>query len=137
MDDVQCKRIVVRGLTAESHGNATGIGIAEFTTEACVAAIDRRKTNVNSITGNHPEAGMIPLVYPTDADAISAGLSTIGMVTPAEAKVIQIGDTLHLSECLISESYLSACDQASHLEIVAPAEPMKFDSEGRLRDVYE
>jgi hypothetical protein len=134
-DDVQTKRIVVRGLTTESHGNATGIGIAEFTTQACVDSVDREKTNVNSVTGNHPEAGMIPLVYSTDAEAVSAGLATIGMVPPANARVIQIADTLHLSECLVSEAYAADCESAEHIEIIEPAAPMDFDAAGNLKDV--
>lgn len=136
-DDVQSKRILVRGLTNESHGNATGIGIAEFTTQACVDQVDREKTNVNSITGNHPEAGMIPLVYPTDGAAITAALSTIGMVPPAEAKVIQIADTLHVADCLVSEAYLAALKSRADIEVLSDPEPMAIAADGSLRNVDE
>ncbi len=137
LDDVKSKRILVRGLTEESHGNATGIGIAEFTTQACVDQVDREKTNVNAITGNHPEAGMIPLVYPTDAAAITAALSTIGMVPPAEAKVIQIADTLHVAECMVSEAYLPALASRADIEVQSDPEPMAIGADGSLQDVME
>ena len=133
-DRVQSKRILVRSLTPESHGNATGIGMAEFTTQQCVDGIDRVKTNVNAITGNHPEAGMIPLVYPTDADAVKAALSTVGMVSPKDARVIQIADTLHVSECLVSEAYLPEIQANAAIEILESAAEMKFDPSGTLRD---
>ena len=134
-DLVVTKRILVRGLTPESHGNATGVGIAEFTTQACVDAINRDITNINSVTGNHPEAGMIPLTWPTDRDAVTAALSTVGMVEPANARVIQIADTLHLSECLVSEAYATDCQANDALEILSEPMPMQFDDSGRLVDV--
>ena len=45
-------RIFVRGLTAATHGNACGIGMADFTTARCAAEIDRAATDVNCITSN-------------------------------------------------------------------------------------
>ena len=95
---------------------------------------DSTKTNVNAITGNHPEAGMIPLVYPTDADAVKAALSTVGMVSPQDARVIQIADTLHVSECLVSEAYLPEIQANAAIEILEGAAEMKFDPSGTLRD---
>ena len=133
-DNAIVKRILVRGLSEESHGNATGVGIAEFTTQACVDAINREITNLNSITGNHPEAGMIPLTYPTDRDAVTAALSTVGMVPAADAKVIQIADTLHLSEVLVGEVFADAINGRADLEILSEPEPMSFDANGRLAD---
>ncbi len=134
-DNAVVKRILVRGLSEESHGNATGIGIAEFTTQACVDSIDRVATNLNSITGNHPEAGMIPLTYPTDRDATAAALSTIGMVPADRARVIQISDTLHLSECLVSEVHADSILSSADLEILAEPKSMQFDPAGTLKDV--
>lgn len=134
-DDVSCRRILVRGLTTESYGNATGIGLAEFTTQSCVDGINRAATNVNSITGNHPEAGMIPLVYPTDAEAVTAALSTVGMVAPAQSRVVQIADTLHLAECLVSEACAEECAANGAIEVLDGPFEMPFDSAGTLAAV--
>ncbi|MFN9977687.1 MAG: [Fe-S]-binding protein, partial [Phycisphaerae bacterium] len=87
---------MVRSLTPESHGNATGIGLAEFTTQRCVDSVDREITRINCVTGLHPEAAMIPITLPNDAQAVECALQTIGLVEPENARVIQISDTLHL-----------------------------------------
>lgn len=105
-DAIACTRILVRRLSENTHGNATGIGIAEFTTQACVDQIDRDATNTNAVTGEHPESGMIPLVYATDRAAIDAALQTIGLVEPPNASVVHIRDTLHLAEFEVSEACL-------------------------------
>ncbi len=134
-DTVRCKRIFVRGLTEETHGNATGIGISEFTNQRTADAIDRKITAINCITGLHPTAAMIPIAYETDREAISQALHTCGLVEPPNAKVIQIKDTLHLADVLVSEKYLDDLSGRKDLERLSEPEEMAFDANGNLRAV--
>jgi len=134
-DEVSVKRIFVRGLTHETHGNATGIGLAEFTNTRTVNQVDRRITAINCLTGGHPTAAMIPIAFDTDRDVIHAALPTLGLVAPAQAKVVQIANTLHLSEVLVSEAYLPDIRQRSDLEILAGPFDMPFDADGNLVSV--
>lgn len=134
-DIARCLRIMVRSLTPETHGNATGIGIAEFTTQSCVDQIDHAKTLVNCVTSNHVEVGMIPLTLPTDADAVEKALQTIGMVQPADAKVLQISDTLHMTRTRVSEAYFPLVDASDQLEFIGAPYEFPVDSDGRLTDV--
>jgi hypothetical protein len=131
-DRANCRRIMVRGLTEDTHGNATGIGMAEFTNQRTIDAVDRKITAINCITGLHPTAAMLPIAYDTDREVISAALQTIGLIEPPDAKVIQIPDTLHLAECLVSEAYLSLLDGRSELSALEAPRPMAFDAAGNL-----
>ncbi len=131
-DEVNCKRIFVRGLTPKTKGNATGIGLAEFTTQRAVDQINRDITRTNCITGGHPEGGMIPIVYDTDREAIAGAISTVGMVELADSRIVQIADTLHLAEMLVSESCV---DELSNVEIIDGPHEMTFDENGNLTDV--
>ena len=134
-DSVRCKRIFVRGLTEETHGNATGIGLAEFTNQRTADAIDRRITAINCITGLHPTAAMIPIAFDTDREVISNALHTCGLVEPPHSKVIQIPDTLHLAEVLVSEAYLPQFSERTDLEQLSEPTDMAFDPRGDLRNV--
>ena len=134
-DTVRCKRIFVRGLTEETHGNATGIGICEFTNRRTADAIDRKITAINCITGLHPTAAMIPIAYDTDREVVTNALHTCGLVEPPNAKVIQIQDTLHLAEVLVSEAYLPELSGRSDLERISEPVDMAFDADGNLRAV--
>lgn len=137
-DLADCRRIFVRGLTLETKGQASGIGIAEFTNRRTADAIDFPATYVNCITAGHPAAGMLPMVYDTDREAIEQALQTIGQTLPEAARVIQITDTLHLSEVLVSEAFAADIAGAAHLELVTPSPmPMTFDSSGSLADVRD
>ena len=136
-DTVRCKRIFVRGLTEETHGNATGIGLSEFTNQRTANAIDRKITAINCITGLHPTAAMIPIAYETDREAVIQALQTCGLVEPPDAKIVQIQDTLHLAEVLVSEAYLPQISSRSDLEQLGDPQEMAFDAVGNLRAVDE
>lgn len=134
-DLARCRRILVRALTDETHGNATGIGMAEFTTQRCVDQIDPVVTRINCITGLHPEAAMIPITLATDAEAVETALQTIGLIEPENARVIQISDTLHLTRVRVSEACFDDVRNSTHLSFAG--DPMDFpvDASGTLQDV--
>ena len=134
-DQTRCRRIFVRSLTKETYGNATGIGIAEFTTQRCVDQIDPESTRINCITGMHPEAAMIPITLPTDAAAVDSALQTIGMIEPENARVIQISDTLHLTRVRVSEAYFSDVSKSKHLRLDGDPYEFPLDAAGWLQDV--
>lgn len=134
-DDTDCRRIFVRSLTERTHGNATGIGLAEFTNRRTIDAMDYDVTRINCVTAGHPTGAMIPVWYETDREAVEAALSTAGMVPPERAKVMHITDTLHLSELLVSEAYAEEFAGRADIEPLGSAESMQFDTEGNLRGV--
>lgn len=135
-DDIaRCLRIMVRSLTPETHGNATGIGNAEFTTQRCVDQIDHTKTRINCVTANHPEVAMIPITMPTDAEAAEIALQTIGRVEPKDARLVQISDTLHLTRTRVSEACFPMVEQSSDLEFIGSPYPFPIDANGNLSDV--
>jgi hypothetical protein len=134
-DLARVRRILVRSLTKETYGNATGIGIAEFTTKRCVDQIDHDITRINCITGNHPEAAMIPVTLPNDMLAVDTALQTIGMVAPENARVIQISDTLHMTHLRVSEAYFDAVRQSDRLSFHGQPFDFPVDENGWLKDV--
>jgi antitoxin (DNA-binding transcriptional repressor) of toxin-antitoxin stability system len=132
LDEARVRRIFVCSLTEQTHGNACGIGLAEFTTRRCAEQVDSEITRVNCVTAGHPTAAMIPVVYETDREAVEGALSTIGLTPPHQAKVIHIADTLHLETVLVSEAYAGEVPGQARLECLGPPEPMAFDSAGFL-----
>jgi hypothetical protein len=102
------RRLVVLDLTPASHGNATGIGLADFTTDRLVAAIDRLSTYTNCLTSTLIDRARLPLYLPDDRQAIAAAVLSLGASAPEEARVAQIRDTLHLGRVRVSENLLSS-----------------------------
>ncbi len=125
-------RIYVRDITEESNGNATGIGLADFTTTRLVEKVDRYATYMNGITGLGPQKSKIPFYYDTDREAIEIALSTIGLTPPEEAKVARVESTLKLATLDVSEAFIEDAKLRSDLEIVGEAKPFEFNASGNL-----
>ena len=126
-------RIFARDLTEDSSGNATGIGLADFTTTRLVEKFDKKATYMNGLTGLGPQKSRIPFHYDTDLEVIEAALNTIGLTPPEEARVVRIQNTLQLGEVDISEILVEDAELRSDLEIISEAKAFTFDSSGNLR----
>ena len=131
-DAARCLRILARDLTDATEGNAYGIGLAEFTVRRLADKVDWRKTAVNVLTAGHPTAGMCPLVFETDRQAVDAALGTLGLTPPRDARVLQIADTMHLATFAASEA---TWDELADAAPVDEPQPLCFDADGQLADL--
>jgi Lactate racemase N-terminal domain len=124
------RRIVVRDVTPESHGNAIGIGWADFTTRRLVDAIDYGAMYMNCLTANAPDVARIPMTMATDREAIEAAAKTSGATGPL--RLARVHSTLRLEELYVSEALLPEVEANPQLEVVAPPAPLQLDDQGRL-----
>ena len=128
----QVKRIVVRSLTEATHGNASGIGVADFITQKVVDQMDYDATRVNCVTSGRMAGGYIPMCFATDRQAIEAAFQTIGLIEPRRVRVMRIRNTLQLQTLECSEAYSDEVSQRSDLSVDGDLYDMPFDSDGRL-----
>jgi hypothetical protein len=104
------KALVVLGLTGTTHGNALGIGLADFTVKSLVEKIDWRLTATNVMASGFLERGKVPLVLPGPEEALSAALGHVFRDHPekrASARILRIRNTLELEEFWVSEGLLA------------------------------
>ncbi len=128
--------IYVRGLTEATHGNASGIGIAELCHRNVIQAMDVHKTRVNCITAGHITAGMIPLDYPTDREALSVAISQMGWIEPVAAPILWIPNTLRLGEVECSEVYWEEAKKRSEWTLLSEPTELTWDTHGNLVDRF-
>jgi hypothetical protein len=110
------KRVVVRGLTEATHGNAQGIGLADLTTRAVAEAVDLGQTYTNALTSGSLSKARLPVVLPDDAFALAAALSTVGPYDPGRVRVVWIRDTSHLAEYRVSEGLVDDLPATASVE---------------------
>ena len=132
LDNVSCRRIFVRGLTDETHGNACGLGMAEVTNQRTIDQVDRSATAINALTGGHPAAASLPMAFETDRECIDAVLPTIGLTEPEDARVVQISNSLLVGELLVSEAHIDEIAARGDLEVIDGPHEMDFDDAGNL-----
>jgi len=116
----EIERIVVLDLTERTAGNAHGIGLADIITRRLHDAIDMDTTWINSVTAGSLACGRIPPALATDAGAIMAAASALPGVTPADARIVRIRDTLSLTEIAVSENLLDESTGQDGSEVVGP-----------------
>jgi hypothetical protein len=131
-DQPQMRHIFVRGLTDTTHGNATGIGLADFTTTRLVHAMNYRATVINCLTAGYPEGANLPVHFETDREVVDAALAIIGSRRPEEARVLRIRNTLHLEEVEVSEPCLEVRDGRSEFTPLEAPRAFAFDAQGNL-----
>jgi hypothetical protein len=127
------KKIVVLGLTPETHGNACGIGLADVTTMRLYKEMDIPKTYANIIASTYLDGGMIPMVMNTDEEAIRLAIKTVVRVKPQDVKIVRIRNTLELVDIHVSEPLMKQVRaNPSQFEVVGEPEALKFDAKGIL-----
>jgi hypothetical protein len=121
------RAIYARDLTPESHGNATGIGLADVVSSRLVSAMDQAITYTNALAAMKVVPVRIPFQFSTDSDCVGAACRLAG-VPPERARLLRIRDTLALEHVVASEPYLPEIDRRDDIEVVAPPEPWSFAS---------
>jgi hypothetical protein len=123
--------MMVCELTAQTHGNAIGVGLADVITRRLFAGIDYDATYANVVTSSFLERGKIPVVAETDRDAFDIALRSCGHVPPGHERIVRILDTLHLEEVYVSPAIVDEISEREQIEIIGPG-PKLFDEAGRL-----
>ncbi len=126
------RHIFVRGLSAHTHGNATGIGLADFTTTRLVKAMNYNATRINCLTAGYPDGANIPVHFDTDREVIDAALAIAGTRKPEEARVMRIRNTLCVEEVEVSEACLGDPSRQTEFAPVGSVRDLEFDGAGNL-----
>jgi hypothetical protein len=124
--DMQVLRVFIRDLTEKSHGNAQGIGLADFTTQKLVDKINYQATYLNSQTAYRTDTCKIPMTLPNDYEVLKIAQKMAGINDdPSKFKIVWIKNTLELEEFYVSECFRPIIVKDPHMEILK--EDLKFD----------
>lgn len=126
------KRIIVLDVAAESHGNAYGIGLADFTTERLAAKFDRHSAYLNALTSTFVQRAMMPMTLPDDREALRAALRSLSGIAPQDVRIMRIHNTLHLSEMLVSENVYREISGLPLIKPLGSPHDITFGPDGNL-----
>jgi hypothetical protein len=131
------QRIIVRGLTALTEGNASGIGLADVVLQRAVDQVDVASTVVNAITAKTPEGARVGITARSDRQALAVALSCCVRIEPDSARIMRIRNTKQLEWLWASASLVDELRARGDCDIVAPSQPIRFDAAGMFVDDYE
>jgi hypothetical protein len=124
--------IYVRSLTKATHGNASGLGMAQLCHRKAVAAIDHTVTRNNCITACHVSAASTPIDFASDRQALEVACQLAGWIQPHQLPALWIKDTLSLEHVRCSEAFYESASKNPSLEILSQPKPLQFDASGDL-----
>jgi len=125
--------LVLLDLTEATHGNASGIGLADVITARVLRKTDFATTYTNAITATTfgLKRSFIPIVMADDRRALEVAVRCCG-VHPGQAPTFVFArNTLALSQLWISENLRPQIEAHPHLQIAGEA-PLTFDEDGRM-----
>jgi hypothetical protein len=111
------RRIFVRDLHPETHGNALGIGLADVTTDRLVRGIDWEPTHVNALSSGIPSRIRVPAHFASDRECLAWVAATVGKIDLADVTYGWIRNTLALDRLAISANLRTAIARQPHAEI--------------------
>ncbi len=122
----QVSKLAILGVTEKSHGNVIGVGQADICTQKLFEGADLETTYVNSLIATVTSVARLPMILPTDYDAIRAAILTCNIGDFSRVRLVRIRDTLHLGELLVSEALVDEVSgKANVISVNGPVE-MKF-----------
>ncbi|MDQ6691176.1 MAG: DUF2088 domain-containing protein [Candidatus Dormibacteraeota bacterium] len=129
--------IVPLTLTEASHGNAAGLGLAEFIPLHLAERVDLGAFYANSLTAGIVglERGQFPIVLPTDRDCVMAAAAAAGRIADEPLRLVWIQDTLHTETFAVSRALLPEVAARDDLDQVGSLAPMPFGRTGRLAPI--
>jgi hypothetical protein len=131
-DKPKITRICALDLSPESHGNGTGCGLADLTTDRLLAAIDPIPFRMNNLTACFLLRSKLPFSFPTDRECITSGLETCWQPKWDKIRMAIIPNTLEVADLWISPALLEEARANPNLEVHGEARTMPFDAKENL-----
>lgn len=120
-------RLVILNMTAETHGNANGLGIADFTTRRIFDRFSFENTYPNALTSTVLPSVKIPMVLETDLLAIKAAIKTCNILDKRDIRLIRIKNTNEIDRIEVSESMLDGVRGNPYLSIETDLYPLALN----------
>jgi hypothetical protein len=124
-------------LSEKTHGNATGMGVADIITRRLADKIDFKVTYTNCLTGLGTQQASMPYPAESDREAVRIALDYLAGHVPLEAlKAIRIRDTLSLETICVSEVIAKELSGRSEFTMLGAAQEMTFTADNRLPSIF-
>jgi hypothetical protein len=127
-------KMVILDLTERTHGNANGMGTADFTTRRLADKVNFKMTYANGLTSTVVIPTHLPTVLDNDRQAIQAAIKTCSALDATKIRLVRIKDTLHLGELYISEAMLAEAQTTPGITILGSPFSLRFDGQGAIID---
>lgn len=119
-------------MTEQSHGNANGIGIVDFTTKRLFDKFQMDQSYPNSLTSTVATTVKIPMVLKNDKQLFQAAIKTCNIMDKTKVRLVRFKNTLELGRLEASENLIPEIESCPYMEIASTPYELKFNEKGNL-----
>ncbi|CAB1058755.1 Iron-sulfur cluster-binding protein [Olavius sp. associated proteobacterium Delta 1] len=127
--------LIVLDLTPHSHGNATGIGMADLTTRRVVDRIDWEATYLNAFTSGVLRSARMPI--PVENDKLAVETALYRTPNPGGIRMVRIVNTGELESFWATAAVASELKAQKNITVDDVACELKFSHDGRLLSMID
>jgi len=124
------RTLIVLDLTPKSHGNATGIGMADLVTRRLMDKLDLHATQMNALTSKVLRSARLPISLENDRIAIETALD--GVPDSRRVRMARIKNTASLETFWATDSVLSELRSKEGITVDDDPLQLDFNDEGSL-----
>ena len=133
--DLRVRFIAARNLSEDTHGNAIGVGIAEFCRSRLLRGMDVEATRLNAFTAGDIAPAMASLDFETDAEIVDIGALDDRAARPARGQShLDAQHARGRRRRLFRSALRDEADLRDDIEVLTSPAPLPFDGEGNLPD---
>ena len=114
----EIKRMVLLGVTPQSHGNAIGVGLFDVTVREVFEQLDYEAMYANAIACRCIEDCRVPLVAADEDEAIRVAVKCIRNADKDRLRIVKIKNTLELEYIQVSDTVLDDIREDKRIRIV-------------------
>lgn len=118
--------VTVHGLTSASHGNASGLGLADIAPLRILDTIDLRATYLNAVTSGTGglRRARLPILLEDDAAVVRAAVAMCGRRDRTQVRLVRIEDTLSLERMMVTPALLPEVERDPQLSVAGDPVPL-------------
>ncbi len=129
---------IVFSLSEETHGNATGLGTADFTTPKVFKEFDPITTYTNAMTARISLIAKMPLVMPDEYTAVRMAIhKSVRNGAQENPRIVHIENTGDVEYINVSEALWDEVAKNERLKFVSDEFEYKFDANGEIVRDYK
>ncbi|MGI5098366.1 DUF2088 domain-containing protein [Treponema socranskii] len=129
--DVQ--RYIVLDLSDETHGNAIGAGMADFSTKRMFDKMDFDAAYPNALTCTVLKGAKVPVILKNDKTAIQAAIFTCVGIDKKFPRIVRIANSAHIEKIMVSEALKAEVEAHTDMGFLSEFQDLDFDKEGNLK----
>jgi len=129
------QRYVILDLSEETHGNAIGLGMADFSTKRVFDKLDFDATYPNGFTSTVVSGVRVPVILKSDELAIKSAIFVCTNIDKTKPKIVRIKNTSHIEEISISEALVDEAKTHTNMTMLEEPKEVIFDKDGNLSDI--